>query len=451
MEARAEEGEGACFICLESDPPLIRSGCTCRGSCAYRHIECLKEGCIVWRQCRVCLQDFTGAARLALAELWRSQVESQGVESTERLAAESNLASALLDTDRVSEAELLLRRLGEVQKSVLGSEHPDTLETAASLAMALTNQGKYAEAERIDRAMLGVHTRVRGAEHPNTLKAASQLATPLAGQGKFAEAERISRAVLEAQTHILGPSHLDTLQTASRLAISLSCQGKCVDAMMIDRNMLERQVRVLGPEHPDTLKTAARMAIRMPLCPSNQGKHADAEDVLQRALDKLDGTAHLYLSVRVATDADLQQHGDVDLVRFDDLPARRWKKSCSLAALKVLSDRHARCAQAATRPRPLCPSALPVSRACSARAPNGPSLRKSSALSRAGRSREVAGHCAGQAAALAVRAAGRTARPRRAGKCEPQGSGSRSRRPTAVRPDGRLRYLPTRPALHASQ
>ena len=352
-----EEEEIACFICLESDPPPIRSGCTCRGSYTYLHIECLKEsrgfspdGRKAWRRCRLCLQEFTGAARLALAELWWSQVETQGVESTERLAAESNLASALVDTDRVCEAELMLRKLGEAQKCVLGSEHPDTLETAASLAMALTNQGKYAEAERIIRAMLGVHTRVRGAEHPNTLKAASHLATPLAGQGKFAEAERISRAVLEAQTRILGPSHLDTFQTASRLAISLSCQGKCVDAMMIDRNMLEAQARVLGPEHPDTLKTAARMAIRMPLCPSNQGKHTEVEDVLQRALDKLDGADHLYLSVRVATDADLQKHSGVDLVRFEDLPARTWKKSCSLAALKVGPDRPARFAQAATRP-----------------------------------------------------------------------------------------------------
>ncbi len=232
----------------------------------------------------------------------------------------------------------MLRKLGEVQKCVLGSEHPDTQETAASLAMALTNQGKYAEAERIIRVMLRVHTRTRGAEHPNTLKAASHLATPLAGQGKFAEAERIGRAVLEAQTRILGRSHSDTFQTASRLAISLSCQGKCVDATMIDRNTLEAQVRVLGPEHLDTLKTTARIAIRMPLCPSNQGKHAEVEDVLQRALDKLEGTAHLFLSVRVATDADLQKHSGVDLVRFEDLPARTWKKSCSLAALKVGPD-----------------------------------------------------------------------------------------------------------------
>jgi hypothetical protein len=381
MKVPTEQEEIACFICLESDPPPIRSGCACRGSYTYLHIECLKEsrgfspdGRKAWRRCRLCLQEFTGAARLALAELWWSQVETQGVESTERLAAESNLASALLGTERVGEAELMLRKLGEAQKCVLGSEHPDTLETAASLAMALTNQGKYAEAERIIRAMLGVHTRVCGAEHPNTLKAASHLATPLAGQGKFAEAERISLAVLEAQTRILGPSHLDTFQTASRLAVSLSCQGKCVDAMMIDCNMLEAQVRVLGPEHPDTLKTAARMAIRMPLCPSNQGKHAEVEDVLQRARDKLDGADHLHLSVCVATDADLQKHGGVDLVRFEDLPARRWKKSCSLTALKVCPDRPARFAQAATTPSTASQPCGPPRITCSARAPKRPIL-----------------------------------------------------------------------------
>ena len=135
--------ERACIICLDASPPPIQSGCACRGDGGLAHVDCLVQlaasqqahrGHEVWRQCRTCKQDFTGAMRTGLAEAWRSRVANQAAENDERLAAEGNLAVSLVQRGEHAQAERMLRDLHEVQMRVLGAEHPDTLSRASDLA-----------------------------------------------------------------------------------------------------------------------------------------------------------------------------------------------------------------------------------------------------------------------------------------------------------------------------
>jgi hypothetical protein len=72
-----------CFICLDSDPPPIQSGCACRSDTGLAHIGCLVEKAAaqqahldikVWWECQTCGQDFTGSMRAGLAEAWCAQV-----------------------------------------------------------------------------------------------------------------------------------------------------------------------------------------------------------------------------------------------------------------------------------------------------------------------------------------------------------------------------------------
>ncbi len=92
-----------CIICLDADPPPIQSGCACRSDTGLAHVDCLIEkavsqqahrGFTVWRECQTCGQDFTGAMRTGLAEVWWSWVCDEAEESEERLAAAGNLAAA---------------------------------------------------------------------------------------------------------------------------------------------------------------------------------------------------------------------------------------------------------------------------------------------------------------------------------------------------------------------
>ena len=138
--------ERACIICLDARPPPIQSGCACRGDGGLAHIDCLVQlaasqqahrGHEVWRQCRTCKQDFTGAMRTGLAAAWRSRVAGLAAESPERLSAEDNLANSLVQQGKFAEAERMLRRLHEVQMRVYGAEGPQTLATANALAHSL--------------------------------------------------------------------------------------------------------------------------------------------------------------------------------------------------------------------------------------------------------------------------------------------------------------------------
>ena len=280
---------GACIICLDTSPPPIQSGCACRGDGGLAHVECLVKvaasqqahrGILVWWQCQTCKHDFTGAVQAGMAEAWRSRVAGQAEESLERLAAEGNLADALMGQGRHAEAESMLRRLHEVQMRVLGAEDARTLSTAAALALSLTNQGKNTDAERINREVLGVQKRLFGLNHPDTLASANNLALSLANQGKFADAERIEREVLDVLKRELGPEHESTLTSANNLAGSLMNQGKYAEAEQIQREVLGVLRRVLGPDHPDTLLGAYNQAAFL----MKERKYTEAESIQRELL-----------------------------------------------------------------------------------------------------------------------------------------------------------------------
>ena len=114
----------------------------------------------------------SGSTRIASH---RPGFAGQAAESLERLAAEGNLADALLHQGKYAHAELLLRDLHAVRMRVDGAEHPDTLTTAANLASTLSDQGKHVEAEQMLHATLSSCQRVLGPAHPNTLEIARSL------------------------------------------------------------------------------------------------------------------------------------------------------------------------------------------------------------------------------------------------------------------------------------
>ena len=104
----------ACFICLDTSPPPIQSGCACRGDSGFAHIGCLVLAAeaysqngrnAAWSACRTCKQSFTGAMQFGLAEAWWSRVRNQPVESEARLDAATNLAASLCHNGRYAEAE----------------------------------------------------------------------------------------------------------------------------------------------------------------------------------------------------------------------------------------------------------------------------------------------------------------------------------------------------------
>jgi tetratricopeptide (TPR) repeat protein len=257
---------GACYICYESQPPPIQSGCACRDEAGFVHIECMVQVAvsqakdretIAWWECHTCKQDFTGAMRTGLAAAWWARVRDAAEENAERQSAAYNLGRSLYGDGQYGEAERMFREAHGIRMRLLGPEHPETLRCAAEIALCLSRQGKHAKAEQVHREVLAVEKRVLGPEHPETLTSAANLACTPSDQGKHAEAEQINREVLAARKRVLGPEHPDTLTSACNLAASLFGQRKYAEAQLLLEATLEARRRVLGPAHPDTLNTAS--------------------------------------------------------------------------------------------------------------------------------------------------------------------------------------------------
>ena len=171
--------DGVCFICLDTSPSPIQSGCACRGAAGLAHLRCRVEAAEAlveqnestewWWTCQTCKQEFTGEMSDGLANAWWSRVRDRAEDDGERLTAAGNLADSLSRQGKYDEAEKMEREVLAVRQLVLGAEHPGTLCTAKNLALSLSRQGKYDEAEKMQREVLAVKQRVLGAEHPDTL------------------------------------------------------------------------------------------------------------------------------------------------------------------------------------------------------------------------------------------------------------------------------------------
>ena len=97
--------DGVCFICLDTSPSPIQSGCACRGAAGLAHLRCRvlatealvkqKKSTEWWWMCQTCKQQFTGEMSDGLANEWWSQVCDREEDDEERLDAAGNLAESL--------------------------------------------------------------------------------------------------------------------------------------------------------------------------------------------------------------------------------------------------------------------------------------------------------------------------------------------------------------------
>lgn len=257
--------ERSCFICFEGGPPLMQSGCACRGEAGLVHLDCRIKAAEAlvrqrnhtkwWFKCQTCEQSFTGPMLTGLVNAWFLTVRDRAKEDRERLAVAGFLASTLFEQGGHAGAEEKLREVLEVQTLVLGAEHPDTLSTAGNLASTLIAQDKHTEAEEMLREVLARMKLVLGEEHPITMLIAINLAVTLSEQDKPADAEHLEREVLAMQKRVLGAEHCETLKTMHNLANSLYEQGKHTEAKKMLCVVLTAKKRVLGVEHPSTVLT----------------------------------------------------------------------------------------------------------------------------------------------------------------------------------------------------
>ena len=176
-----------CRYCLEGQGLVAGQVCACRGSAGLAHASCLVYLAAskwprleVWRTCKICGQDYVGAARLALAQALFAKVRWKGALFLRRREwATQNLVCALHEVGRHEEAARRAQRALESYARKSKGLCPRALRVATVLASSLREMGRYDEAVTLQRQTLEHQRRTLGKEHPDAIISANNLASSL--------------------------------------------------------------------------------------------------------------------------------------------------------------------------------------------------------------------------------------------------------------------------------
>ena len=170
----------------------------------------------------------------------------------------NELASALNDVGRWSEALAEARQALAVQEKVLGPVHPTVALTLHSIAVALLERERAAEALPIFERALAVFARTT----PETLNVAHTLdstGNALLALGRIDDAEAHYRRALAMLDKLLGPGNWQSANTLQNLSVLRQRQGRLRDAEQLARQSLADTERALGADNSDLLYPLVRL------------------------------------------------------------------------------------------------------------------------------------------------------------------------------------------------
>lgn len=165
------------------------------------------------------------------------------------------MGRAYLNLGIFSRAQALFQEGIQASRAAGEENSRDTFAMTHDLAWALLQQNRVAEAERVERRLLADQSRVLGPADGDTLATMEELAFTVCneGRGPCKEGIELTRRVLAAHERTLGPDAFYTLATMNNLAIMLASDGRLPEAVTLQREALRRHLRRFGPDNIGTV------------------------------------------------------------------------------------------------------------------------------------------------------------------------------------------------------
>lgn len=269
MSDMNSEETHVCFICLDHSPVPISSGCACRGSAGYVHMDCMVKAAeqsfvnnreTVWFICHVCCGKFTGDLHYRLAEAWMLATNDKNAYDEERIHAQLNMVNSLCEKRMFTEAQHINNDILQVKIKKFGEHDIKTLTMQKSIAKILFQEKKFEECEAMLTRILEIQKKNLGHTHSFTLSTENDLkcrmAIVLINKGQYKEAEKFQSRVVEITRNVLGRDNLSTIRNECSLAICYFLLGMYTEAEDLLQRVVESQQRILGKEHPESLGNA---------------------------------------------------------------------------------------------------------------------------------------------------------------------------------------------------
>ncbi|KAH8428340.1 uncharacterized protein LDX57_006041 [Aspergillus melleus] len=227
---------------------------------------------------------FAEAGDLFEEVLYERRKQSTQSHKADIFQSLNNLASALCEQRRYSEAEVRYREALKIQLQALEYgqiDHIHTLPTRDHLASAWLKMGYLKDAEDHYREALCIRLAKFGEDDDECLKNRDMLANVLQKRGQLKKAEEEYGKALCIRLEKLGEDHPDTLMNRDVLAEVFEFQGMFMEAEDHYREALEIRKITLGDQDHDTQVTYENLALV--LC--HQKRYEEAEKYYRGCLN----------------------------------------------------------------------------------------------------------------------------------------------------------------------
>ena len=284
--------------------------------------------------------------------------ESGAEDPHDRAEGLRDVAALFHATNQPDKAEPLVREALEIFRKIRGESNPDTANAWNDLGAVLRLGRKFDEAEAAQKMALAIRREIDGADAKTLAIAESlnNLAAIMRAKGDNVAARDLMEEALEMRRSLLRHDHPLVLQAMKNVAVIAASMGDLDEAVPILREVAEHEKTSLGEKHPNRARTLASLgamllskkdfeqaeeplrtalAIQMEMVDPNdpskdatslnlaralrgQGKTEEAETILVRIADALQGKAGKAASQRLAALESLieiaQERGDEDRV-----------------------------------------------------------------------------------------------------------------------------------------
>lgn len=194
-------------------------------------------------------QDYAKAQRW-LERLLEERPAVPGRDDPNRQVMRVRLAQVLLKRSEFAAAVPILEDVLTWSLDYHGERHSTTLFAGYNLARAMSELGRQSEAEPHFRRTLRIASEWLGPTDPWTAGAMDGLATNLFNQGRLEEAAELQQRCLDLAIDRLGPDHQSTLVAMGNQANILRQLGRNEEAEALLLDALERTRKTLGERDP---------------------------------------------------------------------------------------------------------------------------------------------------------------------------------------------------------
>lgn len=178
---------------------------------------------------------------------------------TETISCTANLAVALMNSNKLAEADEILVSLLKKSKEIHGESHTSTLYCLNNIGTLYLKYKRYSEAETVFKECFEIQKKTLGINHPFTLSTLNNLFHVFINQQKINDAATACLQCLEKRKLVLGYENRDTLFSMNNWGVVCIAKRDYAEAEKVFTECLVRMKKVLGDSDENTINTTIQL------------------------------------------------------------------------------------------------------------------------------------------------------------------------------------------------